>query len=63
MIYKAIDKTAHNGYQTWHRDYDSKVVKWLSTRLNATPKQFKDYLNKLYSEDWLKERIPNVTLK
>lgn len=63
FLYKALDKAAHNGYQSWHREYDKQVVAWLTTRTRATPTQFKTFLNELYQEPWLNSRIPNVNLK
>lgn len=61
-IYNALDEAAHNGYQTWHRQYDETVVKWLQTNQSATPTQFNKYLHKLHQQPWLKNRIPNVNL-
>jgi len=62
-IYNALDDAAHKGYQTWHRQYDATVVKWLQNNPAATPAQFDRYLHNLHQQPWLKSRIPNVNLK
>lgn len=61
-IYNALDDAAHKGYQTWHRQYDATVVKWLQSNPSATPAQFNKYLHNLHQQPWLKSRIPNVNL-
>ncbi|MBB1139132.1 RHS repeat-associated core domain-containing protein [Myroides sp. WP-1] len=61
-IYKASDDASHRGYQTWHREYDATVVKWLQSNPSATPIQFDRYLHNLHQQPWLKNRIPNVNL-
>ena len=61
-IYNALDAAAHKGYQTWHRQYDATVVKWLQSNPSATPAQFNKYLHNLYQQPRLKSRIPNVKL-
>ena len=62
-IFRALDKAAHKGYEKWHREYDAKVVKWLETNPEATREDFVKYINKLYQEPDLSQRIPNVIVK
>lgn len=62
FIYNAVDDAAHRGYQTWHRQYDAMVSKWLQSNPSATPAQFNEYLHNLYQQPWLNSRIPNVNL-
>jgi hypothetical protein len=61
-IYNALDDAAHKGYQTWHRQYDARVVEWLQTNVRATPGQFDKFLHNLHQQPWLKSKIPNVNL-
>lgn len=61
-IYNALDDAAHKGYQTWHRQYDEMIVKWLQSNPSATPVQFNQYLHNLHQQPWLKSRVPNVNL-
>ena len=54
-IVKAWSKNAHKGYQTWHRDIDDAVVKWLAKHPNATTKQFGEFLyNQYCTKDMIK---------
>ena len=62
FIYNALDDAAHKGYQTWHRQYDDMVVKYIQSNPGLTPTQFKSYLNDLCQQPWLQQRIPNVNL-
>lgn len=62
-IYNALDDAAHKGYQSWHRQYDATVVKWLQNNPAATSAQFDKYLHNLHQQPWLKSRISNVNLK
>jgi len=62
-IYDALDDAAHKGYQTWHRQYDATVVKWLQNNPAASPTQFDKYLHNLHQQPLLKSKIPNVNLK
>ncbi|WP_211277457.1 hypothetical protein [Ureibacillus manganicus] len=39
---KALD--SHRGYQTWHRQYDGRVVNWLENNPRVTEQQFTKYL-------------------
>ena len=62
FLYQAKDLESHKGYQTWHREYDKKVVGWLEKNQDATEKEFKTFLHNLHQEDWIKDKIPNVNL-
>lgn len=62
-IFRALDDAAHKGYQKWHREYDEKVVKWLETNPEASREDFVKYINQLYQEPDLSQRIPNVKVK
>ena len=46
---KAVNKSAHKGYQSWHRAYDDGLVSWLTKHRTATPKQFLQELNRIYN--------------
>ena len=60
FVTQAIDKAAHNGYDTWHRSYERQVKKWLKDFPEATPAQFEAYLFDLYKTDnALNWRFPN----
>jgi hypothetical protein len=56
---EAIDKAAHNGYQTWHRQLDAEVQKWLADNPKATTKMFEDWLRWRYSQPDLQALFPN----
>ncbi len=62
FIYNALDDTAHKGYQTWHRQYDKMVVDYIESHPELSPSKFKSWLDDLYQQSWLKERVPNVNL-
>ncbi len=64
LVFQAKDKAAHWGYQTWHRELDDEVVKWLSDpkRAEATPEEFLKFLQELYQRPDIKARIPGVDL-
>jgi len=64
LLFRAKDQAAHWGYQTWHRELDDEVVKWLSNPKNAqaTPEEFLKFLQELYQRPDIKARIPNVDL-
>ena len=60
FVTQAIDKAAHNGYDSWHRSYERQVEAWLKTYDQATPAQFEAYLFDLYKTDQeLARRFPN----
>ncbi len=40
FVSQAINKAAHKGWPTWHRDMEREVVKWLKQYHSATPAQF-----------------------
>jgi hypothetical protein len=60
FVTQAIDKAAHKGWQTWHRDMGKKVVDWIYENEKATPAQFEAWLRNLYKTDkTLDWRFPN----
>ena len=60
FVTQAIDKAAHNGYDSWHRSYERQVEAWLKKYDQATPAQFEAYLFDLYKTDQeLARRFPN----
>jgi len=61
--YRAKDADAHKGYQQWHRDVDNTTVDWLQNNPNATPEQFKKFLNDLYQQPGVSSKIPGVNIK
>ena len=56
---KAKNKESHCGYQSWHRELDLEVMKWLRRRDNATPKEFESFLREIYNRPELRKRFPN----
>ena len=58
---RAVDPSAHRGYQTWHRELDDDVVEWLTDPINrtATREGFEAYLRTLYSRPDLRARFPH----
>ncbi|ASS74223.1 hypothetical protein CIG75_03970 [Tumebacillus algifaecis] len=61
--YRATDADAHKGYQTWHREYDKRVVRWLQDNPKATPQSFRNFLHALHQEPAIRQRIPGVNLR
>ncbi len=60
FVTQAIDKAAHKGYETWHRNMEKQVEAWLDRYKDATPAQFEAYLRDLYRTDKeLSWRFPN----
>ena len=60
FVTQAIDKAAHKGYETWHRNMEKQVEAWLDQYKRATPAQFEAYLRDLYRTDKeLSWRFPN----
>ena len=58
FVLRAADKTAHRGYQQWHRELDKEVADWLRANETATPAQFEAYLRSLYERPDLIQRFP-----
>ncbi|MBK9262371.1 MAG: hypothetical protein IPM54_21535 [Polyangiaceae bacterium] len=60
FVTQAVDKSAHRGYETWHRQMEEKVIDWLRRFDKATPAEFEAYLRDLYKTDkTLDWRFPN----
>lgn len=59
FVTRAVDKDAHNGYQTWHREVDKEVVDWLRRYIKATPEEFEAFLREIYSRPAMRARFPN----
>ena len=57
---KALNKAAHQGYQTWHRNFDNAVVSWLGKNPTASVSQFTGFMNKLYSSSTAVARFGKV---
>ena len=47
-IVQAIDKTAHKGYQAWHRAYDNEILQYLTYNNNCSANMFKSFINSIY---------------
>jgi hypothetical protein len=60
---QAVNKEAHNGYQTWHRAYDDGLVAWINKNQHATPNQFLEELNRIYGTDDMVKRFGEVKFK
>ncbi|MDY7226288.1 Wall-associated protein precursor [Hyalangium rubrum] len=56
---QAKDEEAHCGYQDWHRKVDAEVIQWLKENSKATPKQFEEFLRKIYDRPEMRARFPN----
>ncbi len=59
LVTQAVDEAAHRGYQTWHRELDAEVVKWLGDNSDATQDQFETWLRNRYNQPDLRERFPD----
>jgi hypothetical protein len=59
FVTKAASLDAHNGYQRWHRDIDSKIVEWLDSHKHATTTEFESFLRELYSQPPFNIMFPN----
>lgn len=59
FVTRAANKDAHNGYQTWHRDVEQEIIKWLEKYDNATPEEFEAFLREIYSRPEMRARFPN----
>ena len=57
---KALTKEAHQGYQTWHRELDDKVVTWITKNKTASLSDFTNYMNQLYGTDDMIARFGSV---
>jgi RHS repeat-associated protein len=60
LLVQALDKASHNGYQTWHREYDDQVVEWLKEHDQATIEEFLSFLQGLYSQTDLQQKFPDA---
>ncbi|MBL9009016.1 MAG: hypothetical protein JNJ46_32445, partial [Myxococcales bacterium] len=58
FVLRAATPEDHRGYQSWHRELDMEIVKWLERRKDATPEKFEAYLRALYERPELKRRFP-----
>jgi hypothetical protein len=59
FVTRAVDEQAHCGYQQWHRDVDSEVIKWLEDQPDATPKQVEAFLRAIYRRPEMLKRFPH----
>jgi hypothetical protein len=59
LVTQAVNRAAHNGYETWHRLLDAEVIEWLSRNQSATPMEFEAWLRWRYSLPDLIWRFPN----
>ena len=60
LLVQALDKASHNGYQTWHREFDDKVVRWLKENDQATIEEFLSFLQGLYNQTDLQQKFPDA---
>ena len=56
---RAIDRDAHNGYQTWHRNLDNEIATYVRENSQMTPEEFERYLRNRYAQPDLLARFPN----
>jgi hypothetical protein len=59
FVAKAKDEKAHCGYQTWHREVDDEVIRWLIENPKATRSQFEKCLREIYNRPKMRERFPH----
>ncbi|HZH15753.1 MAG TPA: Wall-associated protein precursor [Archangium sp.] len=59
FVARAKDKESHCGYQQWHRDVDTEVVRWLRRFPTATRKEFESFLREIYSRPEMLKRFPH----
>jgi hypothetical protein len=59
FVTQAVDRNAHNGYETWHRELDDEVAEWIGRRSNLTEGAFEGYLRDRYAGSDLAWRFPN----
>ena len=59
FVTQAIDKKAHNGYQSWHIALDKQIEKWVRDNQAATIGDFEAYLLNRYQQADLKAVFPN----
>jgi hypothetical protein len=59
FVTQAVDGPSHCGYQDWHRKIDEEVINWLDTHKSATPKEFLEFLRRIYSRPAMRARFPN----
>ena len=57
LLVQAIDLASHRGYQAWHRAIDRGVIIWLEENLDATPAEFLEELEYMYTN------IPDVSAR
>jgi hypothetical protein len=50
----------HNGYQTWHREYDDQVVEWLKEHDQATTEEFLSFILGLYIQKESQKMFPDA---
>lgn len=59
FVTQAVDKAAHNGYQTWHIELDKEIASHIDRNRTLTAAQFEAYLRQRYAEPKLKAAFPN----
>ncbi len=59
FVTQAKDMACHSGYKQWHRALDQEVVGWIENNGSATPQEFENFLQQLYSNPDLIARFPN----
>jgi RHS repeat-associated protein len=59
FVKQAVDRSAHRGYQKWHRDLDGEVAKWIGDNPTATTTMFEQWLTELYMRSDLLSRFPS----
>jgi|GEM_PF-1806039 len=62
FLVRAFDEAGHRGYQTWHRAYDDEIARWLKdpAHIDATQKDFLQFLLEIYSRPDMLERFPGA---
>ena len=58
ILVQALDRESHIGYQKWHRAYDDEVIEWLENNQTASPAEFLDFLQEIYTRPDMLRRFP-----
>ncbi|HLL53218.1 MAG TPA: hypothetical protein VK447_06725, partial [Myxococcaceae bacterium] len=59
FVTRAADKASHNGYQRWHRDVDTEVIRWITDHPDALPAHFEAMLREIYNRPAMRARFPD----
>ncbi len=58
LMVRAKDAAAHDGYCSWHREFDPTVEDWLGTNRKATIEEFEGFLQDWYGRPDSQSKFP-----